>query len=86
MEGSDNSMQREITVKEFENTVNTVDEIKEPIIVRRENKKDLVIISLEQYQKDIFLKKLEKSNKEYKNGKIHNAKKVFEELREKYGY
>ena len=42
-------MQREITVRELENTVNMLDEIKEPIIIKRENKEDLVVISLEQY-------------------------------------
>ncbi len=79
-------MQREITVREFETTVNEVDNIEEPIIVKRENKQDLVIISLEQYQKDMFLSKLEKSKKQYKEGKVHSARTVFKGLREKYGY
>ena len=79
-------MQREITVREFENTVSSVDDIEEPIIVKRENKKDLVVISLEQYQKEMFLSKLEKSKKQYKEGKVHSARTVFKGLREKYGY
>lgn len=79
-------MQREITVKEFETIVNEVDNIEEPIIVKRENKKDLVVISLEQYQKEMFLSKLEKSKKQYKEGKVHSARTVFKGLREKYGY
>ncbi len=79
-------MQREITVREFEATVNEVDNIEEPIIVKRENKKDLVVISLEQYQKEMFLSKLEKSKKQYKEGKVHSARTVFKGLREKYGY
>lgn len=78
-------MQREITVREFETTVNEVDNIEEPIIVKRENKKDLVVISLEQYQKEMFLSKLEKSKKQYKEGKVHSARTVFKGLREKYG-
>jgi PHD/YefM family antitoxin component YafN of YafNO toxin-antitoxin module len=78
-------MQREITVKEFENAVNAVDDI-EPMIVKRKNKKDLLVISLEQYQKDMFINKLEKSKKEYKEGKVHSARVVFKGLREKYGY
>ena len=53
-------MQREITVKELEDTVNNIDEIDEPIIIKREE--------------------------QYKQGKTHNAKIVFKELREKYGY
>lgn len=79
-------MQREITVRELENTVNMLDEIKEPIIIKRENKEDLVVISLEQYQRGIFLNKLEKSKQQYKEGKVHNARTVFKELRKKYGY
>ena len=43
-------MQREITVKEFENTVNVIENIPEPIILKRENKEDLVIMSLEQFK------------------------------------
>lgn len=79
-------MQREITVREFETTVNEVDNIEEPIIVKRENKQDLVVISLEQYQKEMFFSKLEKSKKQYKEGKVHSARTVFKGLREKYGY
>ena len=79
-------MQREITVRELENTVNMLDEIKEPIIIKRENKEELVVISLEQYQRGIFLNKLEKSKQQYKEGKVHNARTVFKELRKKYGY
>lgn len=79
-------MQREITVREFENTVSAVDDIEEPIIVKRDNKKDLVVISLEKYQKEVFLNKLEKSKKEYEKGRVYSARTVFKELREKYGY
>lgn len=78
-------MQREISVREFENVVSNTDDI-EPMIVKRENKKDLLVISLEQYQKEMFLNKLEKSKKEYKEGKVHSARTVFKGLREKYGY
>ena len=78
-------MQREITIREFENAVSTIDDI-EPMIIKRENKKDLLVISLEQYQKEMFLNKLEKSKREYQEGKVHNAKNVFKGLREKYGY
>lgn len=79
-------MQKEITVRELENTVSTIDDIQEPIIVKRDNKKDLVIISLEQYQREIFLNKLEKSKQQYKEGKVHSARTVFKGLRERYGY
>lgn len=78
-------MQKEITVREFEDAVSKIDDI-EPMIVKRENKKDLLVISLEQYQKETFFNKLEKSKKEYKEGKIHDARTIFKGLREKYGY
>ena len=78
-------MQREISVKEFENVVNESNDI-EPIIIKRENKKDLLVISLEQYQRDVFYNKLEKSKKQYKEGKVRSARTVFKGLREKYGY
>ena len=83
-------MQKEITIQEFENTVNSVENIDEPIVIKRKNKQDLVVISLEQYKKNLFLaelsNKLEKSEQEYKEGNIHNAREVFKKLREKYGY
>ena len=66
-------MRREMTLKEFENTINSVDAIDEPIIVKRENKQDLVVIILEQYRKELFLtelsSKLEQSEKELEQGK-----------------
>lgn len=58
-------MQREMTITELESTINTVDDIEKLIIIKRENKKDLVIISLEQYQKVMFVKELENSKKEF---------------------
>lgn len=79
-------LKKEITVREFEDIVSTIDDIEEPIIVKRENKKDLIVISLEEYQKEVFLNKLEKSKKQYKEGKVHSARTVFKGLREKYGY
>ena len=78
-------MQREITLKDFEKTVNSVDDI-EPLILKRENKKDLLVISLEQYQKEMFLNTLEKSKKDYNEGKVYSARTIFKGLREKYGY
>lgn len=83
-------MQREITINELKNEVDFLDEVNEPIIVKRENKQDLVVISLEQYKKQIFLEKLssklEKSKKEVEQGKVHSARTIFKEMRTKYGY
>ena len=77
---------REIAIRDFENTFNNVEKVNEPIIVKRANKEDLVVISLEEYQKVVFNSKLNKSKEQYKEGKVHNAKTVFKGLREKYGY
>lgn len=79
-------LNREINIRELESTINDIDDVEEPIIVKRDNKKDLVVISLEEYQKSVFINKLEKSKEQYKNGKVHSARTVFKGLREKYGY
>ena len=83
-------MERETTIAEFANIANRIDDIKEPIIIKRDNKRDLIVIGLEEYKKYLFLselnEKLEKSEKDLKEGKIYMAKDVFKELREKYGY
>ena len=78
-------MQREITLKDFEKTVNSVDDI-EPLILKRENKKYLLVMSLEQYQKEMFLNTLEKSKEDYNEGKVYSARTIFKGLKEKYGY
>ena len=58
--------------------------------MKRENKQDLVVIGLEQYRKELFLNevsnKLEQSERELEQGKVHNARTIFKGLREKYEY
>ena len=78
-------MQREITLKDFEKTVNSVDDI-EPLILKRENKEDLLVISLEQHQKEMFSDTLDNSTEDYNDGKVYSARTIFKGLREKYGY
>lgn len=83
-------MRKEMTLKEFEDIVNSLDSIDNPIILKRENKQDLVVIGLEQYRKELFLNevsnKLEQSERELEQGKVHNARTIFKGLREKYEY
>lgn len=78
-------MQREVTIQELEN----IDSIDEPLIVKRQNKQDLIVISLEEYKK-IFqsdlLEKLKKAEEQIKNGEVVDADAAFKEMREKYGY
>ena len=83
-------MEKEITVKEVENALYKYENIEEPIIVKRDNKRDVVIIDIEEYQKRMYLSevasKVAKGEDDLKNGKIRNAREVFGRLREKYGY
>lgn len=83
-------MQKVISVKEIETTLNKIENIDEPIVVKRDNKSDVVILSIEDYknklqEKDI-IEHLKKSEEDIKSGRTIPAKKVFEELRTKYGY
>lgn len=55
------SIQREITVDKIEDTINNYTNIEEPIVVKRKNKNDLIIISMEEYKKKLFLLDLEKN-------------------------
>lgn len=83
-------MQKEITVREIEETLNQYDNIDEPILVKRENKSDVVIISMEKYKEKLLeldvIKHLQKSEEDIKNGKTVSAEKLFKELRTKYEY
>ena len=89
MKGCD-IMQREITVKEIEDVINSYTNIEEPIVVKRENKEDLVIISMEEFKKIKFLnsldRKLAEGEEDIENGNVYNARDVFKELGEKYGF
>ena len=83
-------MQKEITVREVETTLNTYEDIEEPIIVKRTNKKDVIIISIDEYQKSQYLSELSnkvaKGEDDLKNNRVKDARIVFGRLREKYGY
>ncbi len=83
-------MSRVIKVEDVVNMLNEYEKIDDPIVVQRENKDDVVILSLEEYretmkEKDI-INHLKKSEDDIKNGKTVPAKDFFEELRAKYGY
>ena len=83
-------MQREITVREIEKTLNKFEEIEEPIVVKRENKSDLVILSMKEYKEKLLelevIKHLQKSEEDIKNGKTTPADKFFKEFKEQYGF
>ena len=83
-------MQRVIKLKEIEEELTKQEEINEPIVVKRENKSDVVIVSLKEYKEKLLeldiIKHLQKSEDDIENGRTVPAKKVFEELRAQYGY
>jgi len=58
MKGCD-IMQKEMSVKELEATLEIMDDIKNPIIVKRKNKSDVVIISIEDYKNKILFQNAE---------------------------
>lgn len=83
-------MQKVIDVKEIETTLNENEEIIEPIIVKRKNKSDVVILSIDEYKEKFLeeeiIKHLKKSEEDIKNKRTIPADKVFEELRNDYDY
>ncbi len=83
-------MRKIIDIKEIENTLNENEDIVEPIIVKRKDKSDVIILSIDAYKEKLFeqeiIKHLKKSEEDIKNGRTIPAKKVFEELRAEYGY
>lgn len=82
-------MQKEMSVKELETTLEIMDDIKNPIIVKRKNKSDVVIISIEDYKNKILesdiIENLKQSEKDIKEGNVESADLMLAELDEKYG-
>ena len=83
-------MQKEAMIREVETALKDYDDIDEPIVIKRANKKDVVIISIDEYQKQTYLSELSskvaKGENDLKNGRVKDARVVFGRLREKYGY
>ena len=83
-------MKREITLNEVADAVSQYNYGDEPIIIKRKNELDLMIISVEEFNKRLSLakldKELEESEEEIKQGKVYNARDVFNELRQEYEY
>lgn len=82
-------MQRKLSVKELETTLDVIDEIKTPIIVKRKNKSDVVIISFEEYKDKILeaniIENLKQSERDIEEGNVESADSMLAELKEKYG-
>ena len=81
-------MQREITVKEVVKTLNEYDNIDEPIVVKRANKRNLFIVDQDYLDrlKDLeVVNSLLRSAEDKKKGRVKPARTVLKELREIYG-
>ena len=80
----------QITTQEVEKTLNKYDNIDEPIFVKRKDKADVVILSINEYKEKIqeleIISHLKKSEEDIKNGRTTPAKDFFKELRNEYGY
>ena len=78
-------MQRLTNLKELETAVNEYGEI----VVSKNNKNNVVVMSMEEYKKKMLDKEIErkilKSEEDYNNGKVRNAEDVFKEWKLRYG-
>lgn len=81
-----------IPIKDLKNT-SEVSELchksDEPIFVTKNGYGDMVIMSMETYERDMYLnnvyKTLEISRSQFDNGTVHDGYKVLRDLREQYG-
>lgn len=75
-----------IQVKEIENAIDEYGEI----VLSRNNKNNVVMMSMEEYKNNIFDKEtinsLLKSEDDIENGRTRKGIEVVKELREKYGF
>jgi len=81
-------MQREITVQEVVDALNEYDEIDEPIVLKRDNKKTLFIVDgdyLDRLKDLEVINSLLRSEEDIKNGRVKPARQVLKELRKIYG-
>ena len=78
-------MIQSLSIEDIETAVNQYGEV----VIRKNNKNNVVIMSMEEYKRklleDEIEKKLLKSEEDYKNGKVKNAEDVFKEWEKKYG-
>ena len=83
-------MDKVIKLKDIEYTLSQYEEIEEPIVVERENKSDVVILSLKEYKEKLLeldiIKHLKKSEEDIENGRVVSADEVFRELKSEYEY
>lgn len=78
-------MQELTNLEEIETAVNQYGEI----VVSKNNKNNVVVMSMEEYKEKMLDKEIErkilKSEEDYNKGRIRKAKDVFKEWKLKYG-
>lgn len=77
---------QQLNIKEIETAVNQYGEI----VISKNSKNNIIIISMEEYKKKMFEDKIEKkllkAEKQIEEGKTVKATEVFKELEELYGF
>ena len=83
-------MKKECTLRELESVLSECEDIDEPIVIKRENKSDIVVLSLKEYKEKLLeleiIKHLQKSEEDIETGRTISANQLFEELRAEYEY
>lgn len=78
-------MQQVTNIQELETAVNLNGEI----VVSKNEKNNMVIMSMEEYKKKLMKDKIQKNllkaEEDIKNGKVRDAEDVFKEWNKKYG-
>ncbi len=78
-------MQQLTNLKEIETAVNQYGEI----VVSKNSKNNVVVMSMEEYKKKMLNEEIEKeileSEEDYNNGRVRKAEDVFKEWNLKYG-
>lgn len=78
-------MQQLTNLKEIETAVDQYGEI----VISKNNKNDVVVMSMEEYKKKMLDEEIEKkilnSEDDYNNGRVRKAEDVFKEWELKYG-
>ncbi len=78
-------MQQLTNIKELETAVNQYGEI----VVRKNKKNNVVVMSMEEYKKKTLDEEIERkilqSEEDYNNGRVRKAEDIFKEWKLKYG-
>lgn len=79
-------MQQVTSLQEIETVINQNGEM----VIGKNNKNNVIIMSMEEYRNNIFdnetVKKLLKSEEDIEKGRTRKATEVIKELRTKYGF